>query len=110
MTIARKYTLTRIRAGDYLLLSNDGTVLWRLSTYDEDGSAQKPAAGGKGWVSIRGRFWGLWKYRHHPDSRYRQTPITWHDWSEFEMTDSMFKTREQAIEQAMKDDERRMKG
>jgi len=34
----RRYALTKVRSGDYLCLSNDGTRLWRFMTY-EDGSA-----------------------------------------------------------------------
>ena len=35
----RKYQMTRISAGDYLLPSNDGKTLWRICAYEEDGSA-----------------------------------------------------------------------
>jgi hypothetical protein len=31
VSVARRYVMTRVTAGDYLLPSNDGTVLWRLT-------------------------------------------------------------------------------
>jgi len=33
MTTARKYVMTRIDKGDYLLPSNDGETLWRIRQY-----------------------------------------------------------------------------
>jgi hypothetical protein len=33
----RRYALTKVRSGDYLCLSNDGTRLWRFTLY-QDGS------------------------------------------------------------------------
>lgn len=38
MAAPRKYAMTRLAAGDYLLPSNDGRTLWRLERY-EDGAA-----------------------------------------------------------------------
>lgn len=34
----RRYALTKLDAGDYLLPSNDAMTIWRISRYDEDGS------------------------------------------------------------------------
>lgn len=54
----RLWALHRVRSGDYLLPSNELDVLWRVSTFDEDGSAF--------WIDQRqvrhhivGRFWRL---------------------------------------------------
>jgi hypothetical protein len=48
----RKYVLTRISAGDYLLPSNDGSTLWRIYTYEEDGSAEYSDG-----TKLVGKFW-----------------------------------------------------
>ena len=53
---ARAYSLIRIRAGDYLLPSNDGATLWRIRRY-EDG----PSYGLDDWPRDR-LFWGAWRY------------------------------------------------
>lgn len=34
--IERKYTLTKVRAGDYLLPANDGISLWRIMYAQDD--------------------------------------------------------------------------
>ena len=35
----RKYVITKLREGDYLLPSNDAQTIWRLASHEEDGSA-----------------------------------------------------------------------
>ena len=47
-TVERRYALTRLSAGDYLLPSNDGTTLYRLQRY-MDG----PSCGIMGWPRDR---------------------------------------------------------
>jgi hypothetical protein len=50
--IERKYQMTRVRAGVYLLPSNDLQTLWRISSYTEHGDGE--------WANgrvIRGTFW-----------------------------------------------------
>lgn len=61
-TPQRKYALTRIGPGDYLLPSNDGQTIWRIAKY-EDG----PSHGVEGMDRDRD-FWGVWKWneRGHP--------------------------------------------
>lgn len=54
--VEQKYALTRIRAGDYLVPSNDGQQLWRLNSYYEDGSASFVDIAGKE-TPIKGTFW-----------------------------------------------------
>jgi hypothetical protein len=94
--VNRKYALQRIKAGDYLLLSNDQSVTWRIATYTEDGSAVRD--GGR---PVVGTFWGLWKYTG------RAGRMDVDDWNDFEMWDAMIRTRAEAIGYAMKDDQRR---
>jgi hypothetical protein len=52
----RKYALTKIAKGDYLLPSNDGRTIWRLTVY-EDG----PSHGVEMMPRDR-EFWGTWKW------------------------------------------------
>lgn len=85
----RRYALVRLAKGDYLLLSNDGKTLWRISTYTEDGSAVTD----DGRV-LAGTFWGTWRYRRAVQGGQ---PISADDWSDFEMDDCLLKTRKEAI-------------
>lgn len=53
---ARAYALIRVKAGCYLLPSNDGATLWRISSYTEHGDAAYELPGG-GWRTITGTYW-----------------------------------------------------
>jgi hypothetical protein len=57
----RHYKLTRLRAGEYLVPSNDAQTLWRISSYEEDGSASSTDSEGREHV-LRGMFWQTWKW------------------------------------------------
>lgn len=57
MAPQRKFALTRLAAGDYLLPSNDKTTIWRIRRY-EDG----PSHGLEDWPRDR-QVWGVWKWR-----------------------------------------------
>jgi hypothetical protein len=89
----RRYTLTRLAKGDYLLLSNSGRTLWRVSTYTEDGSA----CTGDG-RAITGKFWGVWRYTRALRSRCLVDPD---DWNDFDMYEHMIRTRREAITVAL---------
>lgn len=55
----RKWQMTRVGAGDYLLPSNDEQTLWRITKYEErDGTLTR----GDGTV-VNGDFWALWRLR-----------------------------------------------
>lgn len=88
----RKYALTRIAAGDYLLLANDGKTVWRLATYTEDGSAignrDKP---------LTGTFWGTWLYTG------RDAVIDPGEWNDFEMRECLLRSRRDAIASVLGD-------
>lgn len=92
----RKYAMTRIRKGDYLWPSNDRSVIWRIRQYTEDGSAEVWTNDGK-TRRLLGTYWAIHRYtgRDHD-------AIDTEEWSEWETWDSLLKTREQAIEAAMK--------
>lgn len=88
----RKYALTKLAAGDYLLPSNDGTTLWRVRIY-EDG----PSHGME--IPADRDFWGIWKWAEaiEPGS-YVDTK----DWSRWEFFEGTHDTRKQAIDAALK--------
>lgn len=55
-TTLRKYALSKLSAGDWLLPANDGQSFWRIRQY-EDG----PSYGIEGWVRDR-TLWGVWRW------------------------------------------------
>ncbi len=88
--IRRKYALTKIKRGDYLLPSNDGRTIWRLCAY-EDG----PSTGITDWPGDV-TFWGVWKWTGAGDTVDPQ------DWEPWEMMESMLPTRAEAVRAALK--------
>lgn len=87
MTERRRYALTKIRPGDYLVPANDGETLYRLSTYTEDGSVE----------GLVGTFWGVWRYKgRRPLDALGLEDLE--DWNEWEMVEMLLRTRRQALE------------
>ena len=84
----RKYALMKIAKGDYLLPSNDGRTIWRLSSY-EDGIAQ-------GLDHDLGTVWGVWKRTGNG------TTVDPSDWGAWEMQEGSLATRAEAIEAALR--------
>lgn len=71
----RKYALTKIKAGDYLLPSNDGKTIWRFAQY-EDGPSH-----GLDWprdVVV----WALWRWRDPVDLLGAVDTEDWEGWQE----------------------------
>lgn len=103
----RTYALTRFGSGDYLLPSNDAAVLWRLSTYLEDGSAVVYPAGdhtySRGRV-LRGTFWQTARFRGSIEDaqalaeRDAEAFLDWERWEEWSFA---HRTRGEAIESAL---------
>jgi len=89
----RKFSLQRISSGDYVFLSNDESIIWRVAIYTEDGSAVTSSG-----REIRGSRWGLWKFTGRDMER-----INTNEWNDFEMWDAMFRTRNEAIMAALRD-------
>jgi hypothetical protein len=85
----RKYALTRIKAGDYLLLSNDGKKLWRIRKIIEGPSS------GLDWPADR-EVWGLWEWTGDLDK------IDIEDWNLWNFYEGMHETRRAAIDSALK--------
>lgn len=57
----RRYAMTRVAAGDWVLPSNDGRTLYRIKSYEEDGSAQWRDSRGRE-RPVRGKWWGVLRY------------------------------------------------
>lgn len=89
MTVERKYVMTRLGRGDYLLPSNDGRRLFRVAVY-EDG----PSHGLAEWRADR-TVWGVWVWQGG-----ETVDVSWDlDWS---MISGGFKTRREATDWALK--------
>lgn len=92
--IPRRYALTKVSAGDYLLPSNDGRHLWRIIHGDEQETTEP---GDLRHVKV----WQAWRYRQRfgvaelPDDFLE-------DWSSWELMDSWCATRGEAISRALR--------
>jgi hypothetical protein len=69
--VERLYAMTKLGAGDWLLPGNDGQTLWRIRSYDEDGSAVR----GDG-TPVIGTFWAVYRFRY-PLERLSSEPDVW---------------------------------
>lgn len=96
MGIERKYALTKIAAGDYLLPSNDGRTLWRIRLYTEG-----PSSGIEDWDHDRD-VWGIWRWT---DKIKPGSFVDVEDWSRWEFYEGMYEKRSEAIDGALKVDE-----
>lgn len=101
--IERRYQMTRLRSGDYLLPDNDEQTLWRITRYEErDGSLLR----GDG-TEIRGDFWALWRCRLTfdevtDDDWILENGFVVDDWNYWVEVHSLLPTRQAAIEAAMR--------
>lgn len=97
----RKYQMTRLRKGDYLLPSNDGGTLWRLATYEEDGGAEN-------WQgrTITGTYWALWKWDGgFPTGDQLAASIEANDWTRWQFWAGPLSSRQSAIVEALQVEE-----
>jgi hypothetical protein len=87
----RKYALTKMAAGDYLLPANDGKTIWRIAKYTDGPSL------GLDIPSDR-EFWALWSWTGEfgPDA---QIGSGWEDW---EMQSGLLDSRADAIAEALR--------
>lgn len=92
----RLWQMTRISAGDYTLLSNDQTILWRFHTYYEDGDLidadDRP---------IVGKFWRVLRFAHHPDTLAREDIACRWDEGTWHVVETLLPTRQACIDAAM---------
>jgi hypothetical protein len=91
-TVERKYALTRIKAGDYLLPDNDGETVWRVRTY-LDG----PSMGLVDWERDI-TLWAIEKWVGRVPVWEADDPLDPDLW---EWWESNFKTRREAIDAAL---------
>ena len=96
----RKYALTRIKAGDYLLPGNDGRTLWRIYSYEEDGSGEW-CVNGK-WVKITGTYWGVMKYDPYGVVDFSNLPDDFLEWDRWSSWGSLLATRQAAINEVLR--------
>lgn len=99
MTVERKYAMTKIGTGDYLLPSNDGTKIWRLRRY-LDG----PGFGREDMRTDR-LLWGVWLW----NGRLDRVSVEEEDGDDWQMWGSGLRSRREAIEEALRDPTRSLK-
>jgi len=100
MSTARKYVLTKIAPGDYLLPSNDGRQLWRITRADAGTFTLEPEE------AFGSPPWQVWRYAHAVSGPGASTAeeITedlegWDNWS---LEASWCRSRAEAIAEAMR--------
>ena len=90
--VERKYAMSRIAAGDYVLPSNDGETLWRVVRYTDGPSS------GLDHMARDRDFWALWKWPHQVSEG---SFIDLQDWDRWECVEDMFESRAAAIDRAL---------
>jgi hypothetical protein len=99
MTV-RKYQMTRIQAGDYLIPSNDQKTLWRIYSYEEDGSLEDGRGG-----FVHGRFWASARFAGSLELAERlmhRDPDEFLSWSSWESWEVHLPTRKAAVESMLR--------
>ena len=87
----RIYKMTRLGKGDWLLPSNDAQTLWRICSYEEDGSAD-----------ITGTFWNLWRWDGgFPTIDSLAGALEMNDWTMWELWDSGYRRRADVVNAAL---------
>jgi hypothetical protein len=91
MVAERKYVMTRISAGDYLLPSNDARTIWRIEVY-EDGPSH-----GLDWPKDR----ALWRVRRWTGELGPRVYVDLHDWDRWVVYAEGFERRVDAVAAAL---------
>jgi hypothetical protein len=92
-TIERKYTMTRIDSGDYLLPSNDGKTIWRIRRYDEEFI-------GRDSITIETRnYWGIWRWLGLTLTAFSGAEVD--DWSQWDFCEGLHTRRKDAVNSAL---------
>lgn len=100
MSVAeRRYAMIRVRAGDYLLPSNDTQTLWRITSYAEDGTLVHVLPDGSERV-VLGTFWQTAKCNRRDWLDLNDYDmLDWDHWDHWAMG---FRTRRAAVEDALR--------
>jgi hypothetical protein len=95
--------MTRM-GGAWLLPSNDGQTLWRIHSYQEDGSAQWQDERGR-WHTVTGTFWATARRPLPTDAdldRYdTEDDFVW-DYDAWEERSQGHRSRREAIEETLR--------
>lgn len=86
----RKYALTKIEAGDWLLPSNDAKTIWRIREYTDLVAARD----GHGDEEVD--YWGLWRWIGH------ETQVDPDEWNCWDFYDGSYARRSEAIQAALR--------
>lgn len=98
MTVERRYALTKIEAGDYMLVGNDGQTLWRVRSY-MDG----PSLGLDDWPRDR-VVWQVHRWPRPFDEIGEGEDLAGYEHWEYEA--GVLATRAEAIDYALEQGER----
>jgi hypothetical protein len=93
--VARKYAMTKVARGDYLLPSNDARWLLRIASYEEDGSAEW----GNG-QKVVGTFWAVYRRPMPREGTPLDSILEWGDGWEFWA--GTLATRKDALAEALR--------
>ena len=96
---SREYQLVKIGPGDYILPGNSGLTLWRLEKA-EDGVSYGLVGVTTDWV-----VWRVWKFRGLV-SAIEGMGLDVTDWNEWDLWDGSPRSRQEAIEVALRGDVR----
>ena len=101
----RNYAMIRLGAGDWLLPSNDGQTMWRLHSYEEDGSAWREDEQGRKHF-IRGTHWNVSRMTMMKLQALVESPVTTDedilDWDEWEAWASSLRSRREAVAETLR--------
>jgi hypothetical protein len=92
---ARKYAMTKVTRGDYLLPSNDGETIWRIHSY-KDG----PSCGLD--PKVFPTDFTAWALRMWTGSGGLQASLDLEDWDRWRQVAVGLKTRADAIAEALR--------
>lgn len=103
----RRFALTKVEPGAYMLPSNDQQYVWMIRKYEEDGSAQRLQDDGS-WKPVVGIFWAIGRVTHDEMRRFydaaQNDPYATADWwaLDWDWYEQMLPTRKAAVDAAMR--------
>lgn len=103
--VERRYAMIHVKAGDYILPSNDAKQLWRIYRYDEDGSAEYGNYENGVWVGrkIIGTFWATARYDRPFHNAGEWTDPDFLEWNNWLTWETSLPSRKAAVESALRE-------